>query len=483
MQPTTEQSTILTAAVETNTNLMLNALAGCGKSTTLRLIERAVRTKPVLYLAFNKKVVSEIEHKAKAKPEEAAKRMQSTTTVRTLNSLGHRIWAGTTRENLVLNSKKTNDIFKGVVDEVKGKEARDAMWEVYWSVVQGVATAKSIGYVPDGKFPNARRLASSSDLAAALDEAPDDLTADLIDLVLFRSIQAAYKGSIDFNDQVYMPALFGGIFPQFPLVAVDEYQDLNPVNHAMLDKLVRHRIIGVGDPWQNIYGFRGAKQGGMAAAVERFGMQELDLSVSFRCPRAIVENARWRVPHFKWMKEGGHVEALENIDFTDISDNATIIARNNAPLFRTAFKLLAGGRSVSVAGSDIGPKLVGIMRRLGSEDTNRDQVKGLIAEWLAQKTDRGSTTAADLAACMMVFADHGSDLGQAIRYAEHLFAQTGSIRLMTGHKAKGLEFPVVYHLDSFLCRDNEQDMNLRYVIDTRAQERLYYIDSENIRWQ
>jgi len=480
MNPTDEQQIILSHAQGTDQNLMLNALAGCGKSTTLRLIERAVKTKPILYLAFNKKIVSDIEYKARA--TNADSRMQSTTSVRTFNSLGHRIWASSTRENLTLNSKKCNDIFKGIIDETKDKQARDAMWEVYWNVLAGVASAKAIGYVPDGKFPNARRLATASDLAATLDEAPDDLTADLIDLVLFRSIQAAYKGSIDFNDQVYMPALFGGTYPQFPLVAVDEYQDLNPVNHALLDKLVRHRIIGVGDPWQNIYGFRGAKQGGMAEAVKRFGMKELDLSVSFRCPRAIVENARWRVPHFKWMKEGGHVEVLKELDSTAIRPDATIICRNNAPLFRCAMQLLSSGRSVSVAGSDIGPKLIGQMKRLGDMSMDQKSVLSAITDWEAQKVDRGSTTAHDLAACMRVFAHHGSSLGQAIQYAEHLFAQQGSIKLMTGHKAKGLEFPTVYFLDPQLCRDNEQDMNLQYVIETRAQERLYYIESENIRW-
>jgi ATP-dependent exoDNAse (exonuclease V) beta subunit len=83
---------------------------------------------------------------------------------------------------------------------------------------------------------------------------------------------------------------------------------------------------------------------------------------------------------------------------------------------------------------------------------------------------------------MVVFAEHGQTLGQAIAYVEHLFSQKGTIRLMTGHKAKGLEFETVYHLDSWLCRDDEQDQNLRYVITTRSADRLYHIDSERIKW-
>jgi ATP-dependent exoDNAse (exonuclease V) beta subunit len=82
---------------------------------------------------------------------------------------------------------------------------------------------------------------------------------------------------------------------------------------------------------------------------------------------------------------------------------------------------------------------------------------------------------------MKVFAGFGKTLGLAIDHAEHLFAQRGTITLTTGHKAKGLEFDVVYHLDPWLCRDDDQDLNLKYVITTRARRELYEIDSVRIK--
>lgn len=482
-KPTPEQEEILEAACGTDDNLMINALAGTGKSTMLRMIERAVPTKPILYLAFNRAVVDEIEYKSRVSAEEAATRMTSTTTVRTFNGLGHRIWAQATGGRVTLSKTKVPDILRGIIDELP-KPAKSAAWEVFWSVVAGVGMAKALGYVPEGKFPNARRLCTAGQLYAALEEDPDDLITDLIDVTLARSIQAAYAGTIDFNDQVYMPALFGGIYPKFPLVAVDEYQDLNPTNHAMLEKLVTKRLIGVGDPWQNIYGFRGAKAEGMREAKARYSMRGLNLSVSFRCPRAVVENARWRVPHYKWLKDGGHVETLaehSGHDFPD--DGVAIISRNNAPLFAVALRLLQLGRSVHIAGSDIGPKLVATMRRLGDPDLPRASVVAAIDGWLSERLAKSSTTAADLAACMRIFAEHGANLGQAIAYAERLFAQTGTIKLLTGHKAKGLEFPTVFFLDPWLIREDEQDLNLKYVIETRAQERLFYVDSLAIGWE
>lgn len=468
---TDEQLDILNAATLTPSNLMLNALAGCGKTSTLEAIERAVPCGPILYLVFNKK-----------NSDEATDRMLSTTTVRTFNSLGHRIWAASQSKNLKLDAKKSGGIFRGIIEEVRGRSAQDEMWASYHEVIQGAALAKALGYVPEGKYPNARRLITRNEFHLALEERPDDLTSDLIDAVLGRSIKLSYDGLIDYNDQIYMPALFGGTYPRFPLVLVDEYQDLSAVNHTLLERCVKGRLIGVGDPFQNIYGFRGAKAGGMKQAEAHYKCQSLPLSISFRCPSAIVNHVHWRVPHFRALNQGGSVARPRILHANNISEEAAIICRNNAPLFQVAFRLLASGRSVQVAGSDIGPKLIGIMRKLGPDSLTKAQTLASIESWLEARLERESTNASDLAECMKVFANHGDSLGTAIVYAEHLFKQSGSIRLLTGHKAKGLEFDDVIHLDPQLLGPSEQDRNLSYVISTRSRNHLIEIASADIRW-
>lgn len=475
--PTDEQLDILNHAETTDANIMVNALAGTGKTTTIEMVASSdrFRSTPSLYLVFNKKNATEAEA-----------RLPSSTTVRTFNSLGHRIWADYIGKRIVIDAKKVGGILRSIIDEVKDKETKSFIWDSFSFITDSVGRAKALGYVPEGKFEAARRLVTQSQFHHELDEEPDDLVTDLIDAVLTRSITQAFSGTCDFNDQIYMPAVFGGSFPRFPLVLVDEYQDLNAVNHAMLNRLVERknnpgRLIGVGDRWQNIYGFRGAKSSGMDEAQTHYAMTPLDLSVSFRCLSEVVKNAHWRVPHFKWIKEGGHVEVLKDgTSSTDFAEDAAIICRNNAPLFRLGMLLLGSGRSVSIAGSDIGPRLIGIMRKMGSEGLTRSQLMVLIEEWRADKLSKSSKTAADLADCMQVFASHGADLGQAIRYAEHLFAQRGRLQLLTGHKAKGLEYDCVYHLDPFLHRQNTQDDNLRYVIQTRSRDRFFEIDSDKI---
>jgi superfamily I DNA/RNA helicase len=82
---------------------------------------------------------------------------------------------------------------------------------------------------------------------------------------------------------------------------------------------------------------------------------------------------------------------------------------------------------------------------------------------------------------MRVFASHGANLGQALVYAKHLFAQEGKLVFTTGHKAKGREWDTVFIVDNHLLRSGEdQEDNLAYVMATRSANQLYYIDSRMV---
>ena len=390
--PTPEQEHILDLLQSTSSNLLINALAGTGKTSTLELIQDAAEP-PVLCLAFNRRIADEM-----------ARRFRSTTTVRTLNGLGHRIWASACANNLSLDPRKCQDLLREAIRDYPKRQQGEA-YDEFWEIISAVGLAKSLGYVPEGTFPSAKRLTSRDEFYARLPEQLGELAEELLEETLLQSIKAAYAGSIDYNDQVYMPALFGGTYPRFPLVLVDEAQDLSPVNHEMLNHLSRSRIVAVGDPWQSIYGFRGAVQSGMAKLKAHFGMAEADLSVSFRCPEVIVRAAHWRVPKMKWTKEGGRAIRLRNPNAASFPDGSAIICRNNAPLFALALRLLSSGRSVSVSGSDVGPRVIGILRKLGPEDMKQETLFNEIEIWRAEKLAKQSTTATILqTACESLLA-------------------------------------------------------------------------------
>ena len=482
--PTEEQLHILDLHETTKDNLLITALAGTGKTTMLELIIEQERER-TLYLVFNKRNQVEACRRIEAKIADGWP--MAPVKVQTLNAFGYGVWGKTIPYALSMdmdkngNVVKTQNILRTIIGELK--TGQKEVWDQFTIITDAVSRAKNFGYIPEGKFPTGRHLISAEAFYTKLEEAPSELACDLIDQVLTWSIKAAYKGNVDFDDQVYMPALFGGTFPRFPLVLIDEKQDLSPVNHEMLSYLSASRLVGVGDDAQSIYQFRGAKQGGMAAFKERHAATEATLSVCFRCPRAIVENARWRVPNLQWVKEGGHVEVLQTATAGDFRDGSVILCRNNAPLIAIAFRLLSSGRSVVLGGSDIATRVINQMKKLGPEEMNRETVLGAIEDWRAEKLAKASTTANDFADCMRVFAEHGRDLSEAIGYAEYIFSQhSGTITLLTGHKAKGLEWKDVYHLNPQLIGHGEQEDNLRYVIQTRSMENYYEINSDRINW-
>ena len=112
---------------------------------------------------------------------------------------------------------------------------------------------------------------------------------------------------------------------------------------------------------------------------------------------------------------------------------------------------------------------------------SRSAVLSSIDSWIAAK--EGSKSANDLGDCMRIFAQESRTLAEAIARAEFVLRQDGPITLITGHKAKGLEWDTVYHLDPWLIgmgNHSEQEQNLRYVIQTRAKETYFEIDSKAI---
>lgn len=491
---TPEQDAIL-AEAKSDESLIITALAGAAKTTTLCLLAKKLPVVPTLCCAFNKRIADEM-----------AKRMPSHIQCSTMNSLGHRAWGAKLGRRLIVETDKGYNIVNELMTTL-GPDAKKKMGEGFSSLLRMVRLAKSKGYVPD-KF-NVKGMGHSlcdldeflDDIGGDLEVEPDDDFIDWFEHCLERSITMAYEGRIDYDDQIYMSVLFDAPYPKFKIIMVDEAQDLSPLNHEALRRMFGGRLIAVGDPYQAIYGFRGAHTGSMALLKDEFKCKELFLSVSFRCPIAVVERARYRAPSMQypeWAKPG-LVSRMGEYTHHEFQDGDVVICRNNAPLFSLALKLIRAGRGISLRGNDIGKALIKVLQKLGPGTMSQEVVLQEIANWQEEqlKKSRPSRHAGinDRAECLRVFAEVGQTLEESIAYATRLFDMAGPIELMTGHKSKGLEFMRVFHLDPFLipskfamrCADDgdtsklEQEKNLRYVIETRSQDSLFLIDSEDYR--
>ncbi|MEJ6007755.1 ATP-dependent helicase [Paucibacter sp. AS339] len=85
---------------------------------------------------------------------------------------------------------------------------------------------------------------------------------------------------------------------KYPVVVVDEYQDLGLPLHRIVLALIRAgvRVIAVGDPDQSIYGFTGAKPALLKALARMRGMQAITLKLNYRCADKIIAASKSLLP-------------------------------------------------------------------------------------------------------------------------------------------------------------------------------------------
>ena len=493
MNFTEEQAAVIEFARLDKRSLLISALAGAAKTTTLVAAAHKLPVVPTLCCAFNKRIA-----------EEMAKRMPAHIETKTMNAIGHRVWGKTVGKKLILEADKGYSILSAIVDRLPPADRKE-FGDAFASILRAVRKAKSSGYIPARFSSVGVSLLSREEFAEAVapdsDVNPDDWFLSHVDEALGISIAQAFEGKIDFDDQIYMSTLFGGVYPVYDIVMVDEAQDLSPLNHLSLSKMVGKRLIAVGDSNQAIYGFRGAHTSSMSVLKDQFSMVELTLSISFRCPKAVIRRQWEKVPNMRWPEwaEEGKAEVLEELEIESIPDGATIICRNNAPLFSAAMRLIRRGRSIKIVGADIGKSLLKLLEGMGGKsDLKQESLLNAISTWeekeLAKAHKARRHAISDRAACLRVFAEAGDSKNAAVAFAKHIFAAAGPITLLTGHKSKGEEWDTVYHLSPSLVPSPwarkaaetgdstqlEQELNLRYVIETRAKKELYLVELEDL---
>ena len=262
-------------------------------------------------------------------------------------------------------------------------------------MIKALEWAKTLGYVPE-EVPGCKPLINSEDFydnigSKLFEDDPEDFVYDVIEDALTVSIKRAYDGVIDYADQLYMPTVFGGVWPKFRFRLADEAQDLSALNHEMLRQLARtrphcrRRSLAV-----HLCIPRELSLPGMGSLVRDFKMVEFTLSVTFRCSISVVRRAQDRVPHMKWAPWAveGKVASLHRWDASVIPDGAAVICRNNAPLL-AGLCPLEREAGIHIVGMDIGPSMVKTPSKLGDPTMPRVQLLKAIDKWEADRLAKG----------------------------------------------------------------------------------------------
>jgi superfamily I DNA/RNA helicase len=486
MKPSPQQQAFIDEMEKGDEPIVLRSGAGTGKTTTMILgVKQTPPEARVVCCAFNRSIADTLEE-----------RMPDNCLSKTFHSLGYSAWSTNCGKREKPDQRKTWKIAKNL----------GVSYDDFPDLARAVGLAKNLGMAPQDKdchqglIPD--DLSTWQDIFEDFDLDPGEVDnpVDIARDVLFRSVDLAWQGMIDFDDMVYMPAVYGGPLPLAEMVVVDEVQDVNNVQLEMVRRMsAGSRLIAVGDPHQAIYAFRGAGRHAMQNVIDSYQAKVMPLSVSFRCPQAVVEEARRYVDHIEVYEHAirGTVRRLKEWDATCFTGKDVILCRNNRPLIELAFKLIREGIGCYVKGREIGQGLVKLIDRMKAKNFQQlysrleDHLMAEKSKLAAKQKDAQAANLQDRVdslLCLMDRMGEQTTINQLKDYVEKLFDEKrGLLCLSTIHKAKGMEWPNVYFLDSFLLPSKfaksdgaiQQEHNLSYVGVTRAQEQLFYIDSED----
>lgn len=357
-----------------------------------------------------------------------------------------------------------------------------------------------------------------------LDEGPDmEQAYEMVPRILHRCADPVRDNCFDQNDMIWLPCVTKGMrLWKYDLLCIDEVQDFNPMQHR-LARLCGKRLCMIGDQNQSIYGFTGAMDEGMTHAFDELsstpeGCVELPLTMTRRCGKAIVEEARKIVPDFKahpsngegklgnllypiqesrnYWKSGKTVLPYEKTYLPHVKPGDMVLCRVNSHLILQCNEFHRRGQKAFILGRNVGDQVMSLVKKMEPAD-----VKDLIAkitDWRVEETGKESAkrypsegklisieAKADSILGLCEVAKTLSDLEDRVKYLFTDDPKEPGVLCTSIHKAKGLEARRVFFLQprGGECPhpmaksgwQRKQEMNCLYVGITRAIDELNYV--------
>jgi len=287
----TKQQEEIIEAVQKYKVIKINAFAGTGKTSTLKIIAQKYTSKKILYLAFNSAIKNE-----------AASIFPNNTFVKTTHGLAF----GAIKKNT--NIDLANIVNYRAIDISK-------KFEITYN--QAIGSIKI--------FDN---FCNSIKTEITEEDIEHKTAKKMFDLMLINKMKPTHS----FYLKYYYLLINSGQIQQFnyDIIMLDEAQDTNEVTLGIFEHLSSKVKIYVGDEHQQIYSFRGSKN----ALNKIKSDKKLYLSCSFRFNNNIANFANILLNKFK--NESVKIDVLKNEDQNeeqknDIKTNG-YISRTNAQL-------------------------------------------------------------------------------------------------------------------------------------------------------
>jgi superfamily I DNA/RNA helicase len=480
-------------------NAILEAVAGAGKTTTI-LNGCALMRGRVWIGVYNSKMGKELKEKIASNPALAGRRDLYTSTFHSAGYSALR-FAFSKQFALTTDDKKVLKITQKMADQ------EHALNPLVNGVAKIVSMAKNRGIGALTSIADTDAWISMIEHFDLENDLPED--CDIRTAVGFaKAVLVASNDdlrTIDFDDMVYLPLQRKLRLLQHEWVLIDEAQDTNPTRRALATKLLapNGRLVAVGDPRQAIFGFTGADNDALEQIATAFNCARLPLTITYRCPKAVVRHAKQWVNHIESGDTAPEGE-FRTIDYADLLPNLkagdAILCRYNKYLVNLCFKLIRAGMPAKIEGRSIGENLIRLatkwkLVKLDALDSRLDaylerEVRKAMDNDQEEKADRLTDQVETLQVLIARARDQKIDTVEGLRtMILGMFADNTSspslITLCSAHKSKGLEWERVFLLGrselmpSAFARKPwqvDQENNLIYVAVTRAKHLLVEVN-------
>lgn len=492
-----QQQAIWDEIVHGTSHLIIEARAGTGKTfTIINALHRLPKGTKAAFCAFNKAIAVYLQTS-----------VPSGIPASTMHSMGYRLL----RENglsVTVDNYKTSLILEELLGERPNYNT-------------SIAVDKLVSFCKSNMIdPNEDRVR----FAELLDDIifQHDLKIHNRDEVIRLVPQVLVLGMnefaevIDYDDMIWLPLMLPKFkFETYDLLMVDEAQDLNRAQQQFALRSGK-RLCLVGDPFQSIYGFRGADVESIPRMIRTLSdtplkAKCLPLTVTRRCPKSHVRLAQKLVPDIEHMDEIGEgtISKMLRVDsFQKIKYGDMVICRTNAPLLSYAYNLIQRDVKVLIQGRDIGKGLVSLIKRLtyykAGDGPSVDELIGKLDDYAHNEEMRMLKSFRNSEAKLQAFRDKVECLKyvteglkttkEVIARIDYLFGDVDQttdrskiVTLSSIHRAKGLEAETVWILEPHLLPgpwakhdwDKQQERNIAYVAVTRSKRDLIFVGTDS----
>lgn len=481
-------------------HLVVEAVAGSGKTTTLiKCLDFIPNNSKVLLAAFNTDIVNELKKKTIDMPN---------VEVKTLHGLGLQFIKRNVPEVAAIPEPfKYEAYIKNNIKELSSINTYKLKGREYFRYIENIKK-----YVDFGRFYLCQ---SEKDLDFIESRYGIETIADEKEIAI--DVMEWGKNSletIDYTDMVWLPNVLFlkplGLLYDF--IFIDECQDINKAERELVLKCFKMgtRMISVGDRNQMLYEFSGADSDSFNILSSMPNTINLPLSISYRCPKNVVEFANRIVKEIRPKENAIDGEIIRNVPLEVVKDGDMILCRNNAPLVQIYNEFLKLGKKCHIRGKEVGRNLKSIVKSTRKDVLNADCMEdGVFVRLyddlftsrnkLMEKFNIDAETAMnspqiqnkiDLINALEILSQGINTVDEIIAKIDDIFPKRdkkSGISLSTIHKAKGLEADNVYIACESLMPSKsakkeweiKQEYNLMYVAYTRAKNKLGFIDEKD----